>query len=496
MESGLKRLLFLWFVSLALELGLLVFLDIPWIITVFFPLAYVILLLALLITIHSQHDWLNPLALVILIGFVRFSIPGILVFFIQPDIPVFQMMRLQKEDWILGHALALIGLLSLVIGWFLAEVMNDTTFQRVSKWSTADLSRGIPWAALLGMLLGSIALLAFVGGNTPVLDAIRTGDFRGTRIQSGTGKYFYFSLLLIASSVVFSAYLVRVKHTWRIALLPVIVAAAAFWVLGGRARSFTPLAAGLLVVWSQRDNSRISLRAVLSFVLITALAIMGFYAGALYRQGTQAEDIVQFSLLGLLDYISEAVWTDLGQLHALAAAVAIGPSVLGGRTFLLLLWPASAILDLSARSAGIFIVETLLMFGDRRWGFHATLIGDAYLNFGQIGVFITVTIFGMVLNRLYIRFRKGVINSAFYAISIVYGIRIFFESIEKFGEMLVVLFFALLIIKFGHVLTQISSAKRAWRLSPALDFVQTSMRNRSLKMLYNVEENHENISTE
>ena len=179
---------------------------------------------------------------------------------------------------------------------------------------------------------------------------------------------------------------------------------------------------------------------------------MGFYAGALYRQGTQAEDIVQFSLLGLLDYISEAVWTDLGQLHALAAAVAIGPSVLGGRTFLLLLWPASAILDLSARSAGIFIVETLLMFGDRRWGFHATLIGDAYLNFGQIGVFITVTIFGMVLNTLYIRFRKGVINSTFYAISIVYGIRIFFESIEKFGEMLVVLFFALLIIKFGHVL--------------------------------------------
>ena len=91
-----------------------------------------------------------------------------------------------------------------------------------------------------------------------------------------------------------------------------------------------------------------------------------------------------------------------------------------------------------------------------KWGFHATIVGDAYLNFGLIGVFVVTTIFGMILQMLYRGFRGGMINDALYALATVYSMRMFFESVEKYGETMIVLVFAFLVINFGQMLWQIS----------------------------------------
>ena len=196
----------LWLASLACAVGLLIFADLPWLSTIFFPLGYIALLCALLATVCFWHDWLNPLSLIVLIGFVRFSIPGIATWFTEPDIPIFHIMGLQSEHWRHGHILALIGLLSATIGWCIVERTDNSRFFQIFIPSKPELLGGVLYSAMLGMLLGFIALIAFVNFNVSIIEATITGIFRSTQIQEGSGKYFYLSFMLISSSVVLTDY--------------------------------------------------------------------------------------------------------------------------------------------------------------------------------------------------------------------------------------------------------------------------------------------------
>jgi hypothetical protein len=136
----------------------------------------------------------------------------------------------------------------------------------------------------------------------------------------------------------------------------------------------------------------------------------------------------------------------------LAAAVAVGPGALGGQTFVAsLLWPISQWLALPGRSPGVFLRETLV--GDQNWGFLLSLGGDSYLNFGAVGVAVAAVVFGGVVKLLYVKFRRRALNSAVYALTLVYGLRIYFESIEKWKEA-----FALILLKLGETIFQIGEA--------------------------------------
>ena len=140
----------------------------------------------------------------------------------------------------------------------------------------------------------------------------------------------------------------------------------------------------------------------------------------------------------------------------MAAAVSIGPGVLEGRTFSVLLWPFLEFLGLPGKSAGVFMVQELLpgFIVERKWAFHATLIGDAYLTIdGVVGVVITTMIFGMILRVLYDQVRVNVSNIAIYAIAAVQSVRLFHESIEKFPDTLVLLVFAVFVAQLARGLT-------------------------------------------
>lgn len=444
-SGSLERL---YFPLLAGFFGISVLSGITWLIPVYFSLAYIILSLTLLSVTRGSRDWLNPLLLVLSAGFIRFSIPGLLASVDLDSAPeALAMMGLDREDWILGHALAVIGLLGVVIGWFLGCDLFATLLRRI-KVMNLSYSGGVPYAAILGMLVGFAALFMFVRSHASFGEAIYTGEMRGTEVQVGTGKYFHLSLMFIASSVVFSAYLDRKNSVWWITLLPTALTASCFFILGGRARTFVPVGAALLLLWYRRDKLRVSLPMVaLTGVLLPVFA----FAGVVYR-GVGLGGVKQiFSMSTLAGYVQYAVWLDWGQLHALAGATAIGPGGLEGQTFLTLLWPLSKFLNLPMRSAGTFLAETLFGFGERQWSYHAALIGDAYLNFGLNGVLVVTIIFGAIVKELYVRMRQGRMNKAIYALIIIYSIRIFFEGVEEFSEMLVVLIFAILVIKLGQI---------------------------------------------
>jgi len=381
----------------------------------------------------------------------------------EPELPVFEIMKLDVKHWVLGHSLAMLGLLGLVTGWLFPVGLNG--FPRLFGRSERRLPATVIYAGGAGMLLGLLALVIFVSSNAAGLEIVYTGEFRkSVEVREGTGKYFHFSLLLIASSVVVSAYLVGTGQSWWRALGPVLIAMMVFWVLGGRVRSFAPLAAGLILLWYRRSSLKISLQTLLAGASIVPLLVLFLYVGHVYRGGAGIEGILdEVSIAGFIGYIQYTVWVDLGHLHSLAGAVAVGPGILGGQTFSYnLLWPLSDFLNLAGRSGGVVVVEELIGFiDDSKWGFHTTLIGDAYLNFGTVGVFVVTAIFGMILRILYQEFRQGRVDSAYYSLVLVYSIRIFFESIEKFGEGLVVLVFAVSIIKFSRFLLTVLPAQRS-----------------------------------
>jgi hypothetical protein len=59
------------------------------------------------------------------------------------------------------------------------------------------------------------------------------------------------------------------------------------------------------------------------------------------------------------------------------------------------------------------------------------------------------------------------VNSAFYALAVVYSIRIFFESVEKYGETLVVLACASAIMVVGRHVFGMSLRREVGRPSTA-----------------------------
>jgi hypothetical protein len=440
-------------------MGMFVFSGMPWAMAIFFPLAYVALGAAVVTTGRRWRDWINPLSIILALGFVRFGLPGLLVLAdVDPDVPVFRQMRLVSADWALGHVMAILGLTSLVIGWQMPSRWLGRVLRATFPRSNARLTAGVRYAALAGMVVGTMALLVFVAANASLGDVFRTGEFRRTAIQEGTGPYFRISLLLIAGSVVFAAYLMAMNRAWWVTLVPVSFATMLFWTLGGRARALTPFAAAILLLWHGRGRSRFPVKWGVGVVLIAVLPAV-LLAGQLYRGGGGVAAITNaFSVDAVVGYAKGAIWVDWGQLQSLAGAAAIGPGVLGGGTFWrALLWPLSEyVFPINARSGGIFIVETLAGAQEKKWGFHPTLIGDAYLNFGLIGVVVATGIFGVLLKRLYVGWREGWIHGVYYALALLYSARIFFESIERFFEAWLVILFAFSVIRLSQ-----------WTLRPA-----------------------------
>ena len=461
--SGPSGALCVWGVGLAFLLGLIAsWSQQDWLWGYFAPVAYLAIFCSFILTAQSWRDPFNPLCLVIAAGVVRFLVPGLLLSSgVEPEGEVaalFSLMRLSDDDWQWGNALALTGLCGVVLGWFL--IQGESVLDRAVK---LQLSGGVLVAGIVGCLIGALALFAFVLRNGSI-GMILTGGFRGTVVQEGTGKFFFLAYLLIGGSAILTCYLLVKGRGWY-SLVPVLIAAFFYSVLGGRARTMTPVAAGLLLLWYfKREQSSwrklsVKPRYLLYAPIIIACPLWLSYVGLLYRGEFGANAFAEaMSLTGFWQHIQGGVFTDLGQLHSLAGAVAIGPGVLNGDTFYgALSWPLSSVLPIPGRSAGIFIIEELVGFGknQERWGVNASLIGDAYLNFGLAAVAIVTLLLGVLLKMLYLKFRDGSLHGAIYCVALLSAVQAFWVSIEVWPQALTTVSFTVFLIWFGKTLLRV-----------------------------------------
>lgn len=450
----------LWLIQGAFTFGLFILSsgDLTFL-PIFLLVAYPALLFVQFRTVRSWRDLFNPISLMLWMAFVRFSLPAFLVILglISPAY-IFETIGVPEQAWHLGHVLALTGLLGVMVGWFLIPV--GVCHERRLRF---DFMAGTWFPALCGMLLGFLSLLLFVGGNVGITGAITGGEIRGAAIQEGTGKYFYFAFILSASSVLLCGYLLARKRMPRwIALSPVVATLLCYVILGGRARAMTPVVSALLLVWYAKQeedgrNLKFSRRIYLWVLVLGLYSIWFAHFVDLYRGGLGLAAFSQsLSASGLGAYLLQMIFWDLGHLHGLAGAIAVGGGVLKGVTFIgSLSWPFTEVLKLPGKSTGIFIVQTLLNSPNVTWGLLPSLIGDAYVNFGILGMAIVSVLFGYLLKKLYAMFRRGSLHSVIYVLAVVYSLRIFFESIDKWGEALTVLSFAFLVIKLGETLCHI-----------------------------------------
>jgi oligosaccharide repeat unit polymerase len=424
------------------------------------------MLFSLATSVRAWRDPFNPLCLVLGVGFIRFFLPGILLLNgFEPAEGVrrfFQLLQLSDSDWVWGHALSLLGVLGIVLGWL--GTQPKATHGVALKF---HLPGAVRYASCAGMLVGFLALVAFTLMNASV-GVIMSGGFREATIQEGTGKYFFLTYLLIAGSVLISSDLLTRGRKW-LSLLPVIVATILYWVLGGRGRAMFSMAVGLLMLWyftaEKRSWRKLSIRPVSILVapFIAIIVVWLSYVGSIYRGGLGSRAFTEgLSLVGLWDYLQGSIFTDLGQLHSLAGAIAIGPGVLNGHTFYgSLTWPLSTFLPIPGKSAGVFIVETLVGFGDgEKWGVNASLIGDAYLNFGLMAVVLLMVLFGALLKILYLKFRYGSLHVAIYGIALFSALQLCFLSIDKWPQALVTLAFTYFVILVGKTIFQVQRASR------------------------------------
>lgn len=447
----------LWHISGAFLLGLVAFASQQEsLVPPFFVLGYGAVVFAFIRAVVMWRDLMNPLSLLLIVGFLRFFAPGLMMLSgAQPPDEVgsfFEAMQLAESEWLWGHVLALIGIHAAIVGWL--SVRSHGIAAAPLKIYLAD---GTKFAAMAAMAVGFMALAGFFLMNAS-LGAILSGSFRGTTVQVGSGKYFFLAYLLIVGGVFLCCYLLAKGYKWP-ALIPVAIAMIAYWPLGGRGRALVSLLAGVILLWyvnRERDGWRrvgFTLSRLCKLPIAVIFVTLVFYVGSHYRgqanAGAQAEAL---SVAGLSAYLSGAIYTDLGQLHSLAGAVAIGPGVLGGQTFWASLsWPLSTVLPIPGRSAGVYIVDVLAGFPDEhRWGVNATLIGDAYLNFGLAGVVVVMAIYGALLKIIYLKFRQGRLHGAVYVLAAVYGMQMLWGSIEVWPQAVVVLGFALGIALLGE----------------------------------------------
>lgn len=392
------------------------------------------------------RDLLNPITVLLVLCGLRFALPALLITINgEPTIEVIQLMSLEPFDWQLGQMLALAGVAGLTLGWLVVPSRSDSlTFPDLRG------PRGAHFIGALAMCVGILSLLLFVGENTVVDEAIVAGLFRQTTVQAGTGQYFFLSLALISGSVVATRYLLarRPALSWA-SWIPVAIATLSFFVLGGRVRAAAPLIGAGLLVWymnqERRGWGRVRVLRTLTWIVAALVLATWFgHLGRLYREGGGLGALEEsLSLQGLSDYLDESVYVDVGQLHTLAGAAALGEGAAGTLGFVgAITWPVSDFLNQPTGGAGVFILEKTSGM-EFVAGLHPTLIGDSYLSLGVVGLVVITVGFGAVTKMWYVRFRSGKLDPCVYVVGDIYLARLLLESVDKWGETIVVLLFTL-----------------------------------------------------
>lgn len=413
---------------------------------VLFP-GYLSLGLAVVCQTSESKDPFNPLTVLLSLAVLRFGFPYLLLY-LGASRPyaarnLISLLGLTETHLILGHILWITAINALVLGWFFVPraasgIGNGVTFS-TGIWVVGS-------AAVL-FFLGTASIGIYIHLNADLFQVIKNGSFRSQQIIEGTGKFWYFGLSTIsAAAVLCSTVLSRYQGRFYFGILPGIVAMSIFWVLGGRSRALTPAFICVMLCWywwSSRSDRTIRPFRILALLGCLIFVLAWFlHLSNIYQRGFGPGSLPR-SFATYPEYLWRAVYADIGNFQGIAGSVAVGGGQLGGKTFGVFLFPLSELLPVG-KSTGVYIVETLV--GRDSFGVGPSLIGDAYVNFGLLGTLVVLGVFGLCLRLLYRAFVRRKIRPVVYAAVTVYAIRIMFEAVNKWVELVVVFGFTVAVL--------------------------------------------------
>jgi oligosaccharide repeat unit polymerase len=417
----------------------------------FVALAYACVIGTLFRCSRGQEGWASPLCLILATALLRYTVPALMLEVAEAPSTPAKLMRLNPGSWQKGHEMALLAMSGFALGAITYLYLRRGTRNSVRPPSSHP---GTAPSAIIGMAVGAVGVALFMDGNVNILAALKSGEFRSSTIQVGTGKYFVLGFTALAAACILSAHLEQKGRGWWVVLLPGLIALIIFFPLGGRMRAVGPLLGAFWLLWLRRGSGRVKLGTSAGIALATLFSLMLFHVGGAYRGGYGIAAFNEsLSLSSLQGYAYHALWLDVGQLHALAAVSHMPGGDLGGRTFLALLWPLSQILALPETSAGMYVIEVLHVGGfSQTWGYHSGLVGDAFINFGVWGIPIVLGLFGVIVIAISDWHARGRLPTAFYILLVLYSLRIFSESVDKYKELFQIICLAAAVYAGGRLI--------------------------------------------
>lgn len=297
-------------------------------------------------------------------------------------------------------------------------------------------------------IAGLSSVLLFFVMNGGGLDYAASGEFRGVEIRSGSGFLFYLGFLSVASGVLLVDGLLE-RQRLILAFLLALAFFMVFGVLGGRVRAMILFVAFLLMLYLRGGGLRLALIAPILMGLVVV-----FVAMSVYRSGAGLEGAAGlYSDGGIFTAIYLSYISEMGQLHSLAAISEFPGELLYTGSWTNIFWPLNSFLKTGAQSGGVFVVESLLDSFDsgRKWGFHATAMGDAYLAFGIPGVVFIGSLLGGLLGSVTIAYLRGRVELAFLVLLYIEMSRVVFESMDKLPEIYTTMAFYFIVRKLCRI---------------------------------------------
>ena len=403
---------------------------------VFFPMAVSAIAMALLVSVRTR-DLMHPMTILLILIILRIGLPTVLVL-ISEEPEEFYWLSPAFAYWFRGLALALVGVLCMILGWELASSSRLAKLHARGRRlaGSAILDRRSLLLAVVAMLLGAGLVAVFLRLNyLDPSEAIGSGIIRSAEFRTeGTSRYsFAGSHLLIYGATLVTTYLLvtRKARGWA-GLVPVLLAAALMTMFGGRVGAVTPLAYGLIVAWYSVSRPHIRPSSLLRTLVLGSLA--AYYAAFVvaYRGGGVEKGLTALHFENFSSYLNFSAWYEFGFLHPFALAAYFGPSSLPTP-----IYPAvggfvtEIFLGMEATRPGLYLVDSLTGISNA-WGIHTGFLVDVFMSSGMIPMVVAAFLFGRVLRSAYETVRAGR-SSAFvvgtYAIFLWNSIWVFFESI-------------------------------------------------------------------
>lgn len=419
------------------------------------------LILATIFIRIKSKDYLNPINILVISAALRLGVPGILWIWSKPPLNT-EWFNLPDIYWHMGRVLAVIGLVSIVLGWSLVpkklSFFAQTITYRLTRRMIFDQRKGA--IAVITMGAGIVFVIIFMRLNfASASDAIADGMIRNQQNRvANTSRYSFFGYwFLLSGATLLSAYLISFrKVNWRYGIIPGLIVLLVFSPFGQRVGALTAIGYTLIMIWYSKDYEKVGMFKFLKPIFLAApLVLLYSEFMVYYRDSGISSGVSVLNFQGILEYITYTLWFETGTLHPYVYATYFDAGILQGKTYPLIFGFITEVwMGFQGIRPGAFMVDRLIQPGGT-WGFHTGIIVDVYMNSGILAVILSCMFFGALTRIIYDSFVINKGNSlvmVFYVLYLWQFVWIFYESILNIFPLILANLFIILMFIVSKIL--------------------------------------------